>query len=121
MNRFADHWPTTAPPIYGRTSASVSCGVGASSADELPEDVVRRLEELDDTMFAALEGDAAALDRSVHLWHAVTTEFEPKVVAESREQYLRRAEAVWNESRVDPVGSLPRAFAAIEVMNLLAD
>ncbi len=121
MNRFAEHWPSFTPPIHGRIAAPVSCGVSATSADELPEEVVRRLEELDDSMFAALEGDAAALDRSVQLWHAVAAEFEPQVVAESREQYLRRAEAVWNESRVDPVGSLPRAFAAIEVMHLLAD
>lgn len=120
MNRFADHWPSLAPPVYGRAT-SVACAAGASSADDVPEEVIRRLEELDDNMFAALEGDGAALDRSIHMWHAVATEFEPEVVAESREQYLRRAETVWNESRVDPVSSLPRAFAAIEVMNLLAD
>jgi hypothetical protein len=121
MNRFADRRHPCDFPDLARPVASVCGGAGVSSIDEPSEEVVRRLEELDDSVFAALEGDAAALDRSVRLWRAVTAEFDPEVVAESREQYLRRAETVWNESRTDPVGSLPRAFAAIEVMNLLAD
>jgi hypothetical protein len=121
MNRFADEYPPFALPIQDRPVASVRRGAEISSVDDQSDEVIRRLEELDDSVFAALEGDAAALDRSVRLWRAVTAELDPEVVAESREQYLRRAETVLNESRTDPVRSLPRAFAAIEVLNLLAD
>lgn len=121
MNRLADFNSHYVPPMHGPPAAPQSCGAGVASAIEPSEEVIRRLEELDDNVFAALDGDAAALDRSLRLWHAVTAELEPEDVAESREQYLRRAETVWNESRSDPVGSLPRAFAAIEVMTLLAD
>ena len=121
MNHFADHCPTTALSIPERAMAPVSCGRGDCAAEELSAEVVRRLEELDDSIFAALEGNAAALDRSVQLWHAATADFDPRMIAESRQQYLRRAETVWNESRTDPVGSLPKAFAAIEVMALLGE
>ena len=121
MNRFADFNLTLGSLTPGQSRACVSCDSSQVSAEELPDEVVKRLEELDDSVFAALEGDAEALDRSVQLWRAVTSEFEPEVVAETREQYLRRAETVWHESRNDPVDSLPKAFAAIEVMNLLAD
>ncbi len=80
-----------------------------------------QLEELDDTIFAALEGDAAALDRSRQLWTAARREVATPLIEESQEQYAKRALMVWDASRSRPEESLTRAFAALEVLGLLAD
>lgn len=114
------------PPVDALHPASFGPGVvrrESRCAEEglLESEVQHRLEELDDAVFAALRGDAAALDRSGKLWRQMVREIEAPLLDESRSQYLRHAEKVWTECQANTLESLPRAFAAIEVMTLLTD
>jgi hypothetical protein len=88
---------------------------------EIGAAALERLEALDDAVFAALEGDPVALDRSQALWTDATRVVDARLLAESRAQYARHAQTVWDASRNSPVDSLGRAFAALEVLGLLGD
>ncbi|MEM1304425.1 MAG: hypothetical protein AAGG46_05995 [Planctomycetota bacterium] len=99
-------------------TADVMVDVAGSDGSLLDAWVLERLEELDDTIFGALEGDADALDKSAGLWKRLRRVAPPKLVDESREQYVRRAEAVLRASRRKPVEMLGRQFAALEVLAL---
>jgi hypothetical protein len=87
---------------------------------ETDPDVIARLEWLDDLMFAAIEGDPVALEAATHAWRRTVEELGGEVVEESRRQYLRRAQCVWNALRLDPNQPPRKTFAAIEVISLLA-
>ncbi|MCO6044845.1 hypothetical protein NG895_13110 [Aeoliella sp. ICT_H6.2] len=102
------------PVAYGAVS---SCAEGV----ELDSVDLDQLEELDNTIFAALDGDPAALDRSRQLWRTVQREVAAPLVEESQAQYAKRALMVWDATRSSPEQSLTRAFAALEVLGLMAD
>jgi hypothetical protein len=91
---------------------------GVSHTESRPE-VIARLEWLDDLMFAAIDGDPVALEAAVHAWRRTVEELGPKVVVESRRQYMRRAQSVWNSLRNDPSHPPQKSFAAIEIISLL--
>lgn len=95
--------------------------VSYPSGAEIAGAALERLEELDDMVFAALDGDADALDRAHELWPNVARELDPPLVAESQAQYARHARSVWDASRSNPEASLTRAFAALEVLGLVAE
>ncbi len=82
--------------------------------------VIARLEWLDDLMFAAIEGDPAALDTAADAWKKTLDELGADAIEESRRQYLRCAESAWNALRNEPNHSSQKVFAAIEVISLLA-
>src|SRR5687768_13569407 len=65
-------------------------------------DVLARLEWLDDLMFEAIEGDPVALETAIDAWRKSVEELGIAVLEESRNQYLRRAQSVWNELRSQP-------------------
>jgi hypothetical protein len=88
--------------------------------NDLPPDVTARLEWLDDLMFAAIDGDPVALEAAADAWKKALGELGPQVVEESRLQYMRRAQSVWNELRHKPNHPPHKVFAAIEVISLLA-
>jgi hypothetical protein len=83
-------------------------------------DVVAKLEWLDDLMFEAIEGDPVALETAIDAWHRSVDELGAEVLEESRLQYLRRAQSVWNELRNQPNQPPHKVFAAIEVISHLA-
>lgn len=87
---------------------------------EASPEVVARLEWLDDLMFAAIEGDPVALEAAVRAWQRTVDELGAEAVEESRRQYLRRAQNVWNAIRQYPDPGSQRTFAAIEIISLLA-
>jgi hypothetical protein len=87
---------------------------------EPPPDVTARLEWLDDLMFAAIDGDPVALEAAAEAWNKTLGELGAQMVEESRRQYLRRAQSVWNELRHRPNHPPHKVFAAIEVISLLA-
>jgi hypothetical protein len=91
-----------------------------SHAESRPE-VIARLEWLDDLMFVAIDGDPVALEAAVHAWHRTVEELGAEAVEESRRQYLRRAQSVWNALRQEPDPPTHKTFAAIEIISLLAD
>jgi hypothetical protein len=83
-------------------------------------DPVTRLEWLDDLMFAAIEGDAVALDFAADAWKKTVEELGSSALEESRRQYLRRAQTVWRSLRNEPNHPPHKVFAAIEIISLLA-
>ncbi len=88
---------------------------------QCPE-VVRELEKLDDTMFSAIRGEPEALALAEALWHQVVRSLGPELVEESREQYLRYAMTVWEESQAEQEQRTPEhAAAALEIITLLSE
>jgi hypothetical protein len=83
-------------------------------------DLLAKLEWLDDLMFEAIEGDPVALETAIDVWRRSLEELGPVVLEESRSQYLRRAQSVWNELRNQPNHPPHKVFAAIEIISLLA-
>jgi hypothetical protein len=92
-----------------------SQALGAS----LPE-VQEKLERLDDVVYEAIDGQATALEQLEKLWPEVLAELGDELVAESREQYLRYALTIWEDSLgPDGVRSPARAMRALDVLCLL--
>jgi hypothetical protein len=87
---------------------------------EARPEIVARLEWLDDLMFAAIEGDPKALETAADAWKKSLEELGGLALEESRLQYLRRAQTVWNTLRSDSDQPPQRIFAAIELISLLA-
>jgi hypothetical protein len=83
-------------------------------------DPVARLEWLDDLMFAAIDGDPIALDCAADAWRRTRDELGEPALEESRRQYVRRAQNVWQTLRCEPNHPPHKIFAAIEIISLLA-
>ena len=102
-------------------AAAIRCPSDVLDADS-PE-VVARLEALDDAVFDAIQGKAAALAELHELWPALKVELGEALLAESREQYIRYALSIWQEagraSRETTI--LARAVNALEVLCVLFD
>jgi hypothetical protein len=82
--------------------------------------IVARLEWLDDLMFAAIEGDPVSLQAAAEAWNNTLRQLGRDALEESRRQYLRRAQSVWNDLRSTPNHPPHKVFAAIEIISLLA-
>lgn len=93
----------------------------AVAREETRSHVIARLESLDDLIFAAIDGDAVALDAAADAWREALAELGPEAVEESRQQYLRCAHGIWHALRYEPNHPPHKVFAAIEVISLLAD
>jgi hypothetical protein len=87
---------------------------------ETRPEVLARLEWLDDLMFAAIDGDPVALETAADAWRKIVDELGAPTLEESRQQYLRRAQSVWNSLRNVPNHPPHKVFAAIEMISLLA-
>ena len=88
---------------------------------ETRPDVIIQLEKLDDVIFAAIEGDQCALQESRHAWSKAVQELGAETVEETRRQYLRHAQSVWESLRKQPIQPANRIFAAIEIIGLLVN
>ena len=90
-------------------------------ATESPE-VLETLEALDDAVYDAIHGHAAALERLQALWPSALAHLGEQFLAESRVQYLRYALTVW-ENCVDAHGvhDPARAVQALDVLCMLFD
>ena len=75
-------------------------------ATETPE-VLETLEALDDAVYDAIHGHAAALERLQALWPTALAHLGEQFLAESRVQYLRYALTVWENCVERPRGSRP--------------
>jgi hypothetical protein len=90
-------------------------------APDSPE-ALEKLELLDDTVFAAIDGQAGSLERLQLLWPAVLADLGGALVADSREQYLRYALSIWEQCvDHDGVRRGDRAVDALEVLCVLFD
>ena len=82
--------------------------------------LLAKLEWLDDLMFEAIDGDPVALETAIDAWRRSLDELGAESLEESRSQYVRRAQSVWNELRSQPNHPPHKVFAAIEIISLLA-
>jgi len=90
--------------------------------ESLSPEAIERLEHLDDVVYEAINGRAAALEQLEPLWTEVLEELGEDLVAESREQYLRYALAIW-ENCTGSAGlrNASRAMQALDVLCILFD
>jgi hypothetical protein len=86
-----------------------------SSADE----VVARLEALDDVIFPAIEGNRAALQRVEPAWHQALDTLGPEAVRESRQQYLRYARATWEFLKNHTLERPHQLLAVMQIIMML--
>ncbi|MBI2825822.1 MAG: hypothetical protein HYX69_14140 [Planctomycetia bacterium] len=85
-------------------------------------DAVEQLGLLDDVVFEAIAGRAGALARLKTLWPQVKERVGPRLVEESREEYVRHALEVWRDCvRGDEVRNPALAVTALEVVSVLFD
>jgi hypothetical protein len=104
------------------TATLDSVSATSAVAEAIAEDpaLQDRLEHLDDVVFDAIEGNPEALEELKVLWPELICQLEPTAIEESREQYLRRALDVWNNTNAASATRDPtRAAAALDVLCLL--
>jgi hypothetical protein len=89
--------------------------------EETRPDVIARLEALDDVIFAAIDGDPGALQESEEAWHRAVNELGHDAIEETRRQYLRHAQGVWESLRQKQMQPPHKIFAAIEIIGLLVN
>jgi hypothetical protein len=80
--------------------------------------LLEKLGELDDVVFEAIAGRAAAVDRLLVLWPEVLMMVGPMLAEESREAYLRHAMNKWRECAEAEPNRNPRL--AVTLMDVLA-
>ena len=95
--------------------------LGELAREETRPDVIARLEALDDVIFAAIDGDPAALQESGDAWQRAVAELGHDTIEETRRQYLRHAQGVWESLRHQEVQPPHKIFAAIEIIGLLVN
>jgi hypothetical protein len=104
-----------------QSTASPGVVVSCATGTEIGPAALERLEALDDVIFAALMGDADALDRSREMWSEVRLVISGPLLDESLAQYAKQALMVWDATRLDPDESLTKAYAALEVLEMVAE
>ncbi len=115
----AGHSPALPFPLDGERGAGMPRPAPPARSEYRPE-IVARLEWLDDLMFAAIDGDPAAIEAAAHAWQKTVEELGAEAIEESRRQYLRHAQSVWSTLRHQPNQPPHKVLAAIEVISLLA-
>jgi len=80
--------------------------------------MLEKLGELDDVVFEAIAGRAAAVERLQTLWPEVLRMVGDDLVAESREAYLRHAVEKWHECAAAETLRNPKL--AVTLMDVLA-
>jgi len=85
-------------------------------------ETLERLESLDDTVYEAVGGQPAALEKLEALWRELLAEMDEQLLAEARQQYLRYTLSIW-ESDVDATGlrNPTRAVQALDVLRILLE
>lgn len=110
----------TAPPAETPASRAAR-DLAPLHREETRPDVIAQLELLDDVIFAAIDGDPAALQESPRAWQQAISELGHDTIEETRRQYLRHAQSVWENLRQQQVQPPHKIFAAIEIIGLLVN
>jgi hypothetical protein len=84
----------------------------------VPE-AVAKLEQLDDVIFPAIEGDMTALEACEPAWREAVTTLGPELIAETRSEYLRYARSTWQFLSRQTVHQPLRLFAVLKIIGLL--
>lgn len=108
-----------------RTQRDVALPIGSrvvsSDGAAISDESLERLERLDDTVFAALRGDAGALDEAGRAWRDAAAHVDARLIQQAREVYVRRARSRWRRSLQRPEERITLGFAAQEILSLLGD
>lgn len=107
---------TIHPPAAG---PAWTPNVVTAEGQRIPIESLEHLEQLDDTVFAALSGDALALDAAAMAWRNASETIEPTLLDETRRHYVRRARSRWRHAKQRPREQLAVGFAALEILRLL--
>ena len=100
-------------------AARTTAGPSATLATDRPE-VIEKLEHLDDLVFDAIAGQSSAMEQLQIVWPRLLKELGDSTLAESREQYLRYALSLWQESTdADGIRNPVRTHQALDVLCLL--
>lgn len=83
------------------------------------EDVVAKLEALDDVMFPAIDGNPAALKAAPVAWTATVAAVGGPAVEETRREYLRYARDVWRQLRGAAICEPLRMLAVLKIIGML--
>ena len=80
----------------------------------------REVGDLDDLVFDAIAGQSSAMEQLQIVWPRLLKELGDSTLAESREQYLRYALSLWQESTdADGIRNPVRTHQALDVLCLL--
>lgn len=102
------------------TAAELKAAGPSKAIQATSPEVLDKLEHLDDVVFEAIDGQATALEQLDTLWPEVLAELGTELVAESREQYLRYALAIWEQCLgASGVRDPSRATRALDVLCVL--
>lgn len=81
---------------------------------------VRQLEELDDIIFPAIDGDETALRRVEPAWECAIASLGSEAVQESRLQYLRHAWATWAYLKDQAMQRPHHLLAVMQIIMMLS-
>jgi hypothetical protein len=127
IDAMADRNATCTDEVFGRAVNAATAfdrrayGSVAEGGEETRPEVIHQLEELDDVIFAAIDGDQAALQESPAAWHRAVRTLGADTIEETRRQYLRHAQSVWEDLRHQNVQPQHKILAAIEIIGLLVN
>lgn len=103
-------------------AATATTAVRSTLLAQSSPQVLDKLEQLDDIVYEAINGQQEAISRLQGVWPSLLAGLDEELVAESREQYLRYALSVWQEcAESNGVRQSDRAIQALDVLCLLFD
>ena len=107
----------------GEEKAATATAIDRSTIlAKCPPEVLDKLENLDDVVYEAINGQPEAISQLRSAWPSLLSGLDEELVAESREQYLRYALSVWQEcAESNGVRQSDRAIQALDVLCLLFD
>jgi hypothetical protein len=83
-------------------------------------EVLEKLELLDDLVYESIGGNAQAMQQLRNTWPTLERELDDRLLAESREQYLRYSLSIWEDYIAEDGHREPtRAVQALDVLCLL--
>ncbi len=115
---FTPHTRPAGPAAVAYKAAVATCSDYALDAES--SEAHQRLEALDDAMFAAIDGNADALEKARALWLDSVCVLPLAVIEESREQYLRYAAEVTRRYGAHDLRNPATAIVALEIFDLLS-
>jgi len=109
----------------GASLAAAGARAPAAPAEYLDSnqpEVLEQLERLDDLVFEAIGGNREALGQLREVWPQLRTQLGPRLLDESREQYLRHALFLWEGSQASGgPRDTSHAVQALDVLGVLFD
>ena len=82
--------------------------------------IASQLEELDDIVFPAIDGDQAALSKVEPAWEKAIATLGSEVVQESRQEYLRHARATWAFLKNQTLEHPHQLLAVMQIIMMLS-